>query len=147
MVRISVALVSGLLFGLGLTVSRMIDPAKVIGFLNIAGPWDPSLALVLVAAVAVAAIGFRLARNRHVPLCNRRFSAPTEQKLDARLVFGSVLFGIGWGLVGYCPGPALASLSLGHSGSILFVASMLVGMLAFSLIDRGVRKQRGAVQV
>lgn len=136
MLRILIALISGLLFGLGLTISRMIDPAKVIDFLNVTGRWDPSLLLVLITAVAVATIGFRLARNRFAPLCAASFSGPTEKRLDARLALGSVLFGIGWGLVGYCPGPALASLSLAHAPSVLFVASMLAGMLTFSLVDR-----------
>lgn len=136
MMRIVIALAAGLLFGLGLTISHMIDPAKVIDFLNVAGPWDPSLALVLVSAAGVATAGFRLARGRQMPLCGMRFHAPAEKRIDVRLASGAVLFGIGWGLVGFCPGPALASLSVGHSASLLFVAAMIGGMLTFGLIDR-----------
>lgn len=141
MSRILVGLLSGLLFGLGLTVSHMIDPAKVIAFLNVAGHWDPSLALVLVFAVAVTAIGYALGRSRSVPLCGTTFSKPSRSRLDIRLIAGAVLFGIGWGLVGYCPGPALASLSVGGSASVLFVAAMLGGMLLFNLLDRAMRRR------
>ncbi|HET8996337.1 MAG TPA: DUF6691 family protein [Acetobacteraceae bacterium] len=136
MTRILVGLLAGLLFGLGLTVSHMIDPAKVIGFLNIAGDWDPSLALVLFAAVTVAFAGFALARRWAAPLCDTRFSPPGKARLDMRLIAGAVLFGIGWGMVGYCPGPALASLSVGGLATLTFVAAMLTGMLLFNLLDR-----------
>ena len=134
--RFIVGLLAGLLFGLGLTVSHMIDPAKVIDFLNVAGSWDPSLALVLAAAVTVAGAGFALARRRAEPLCDTRFAEPSKTRLDMRLVGGAVLFGIGWGLVGYCPGPALASLSVGGLAPLVFVAAMLAGMLLFNLLDR-----------
>src|SRR5664279_4557442 len=108
-----ISLVSGLLFGLGLTISGMVNPAKVLGFLDVAGHWDPSLAFVMAAAIPVAAVGFAMARRRTVPLQALAFSGPTTSKVDVKLAAGAILFGVGWGLAGYCPGPALASLSFG----------------------------------
>ena len=134
--RIAVALFAGLLFGLGLTVSGMVNPAKVLGFLDLAGDWDPSLAFVMGGAIPVAAIGFALARRRRTPVCDTKFAGPTKTAIDARLLAGAALFGIGWGLAGYCPGPALASLSFGGGKVVLFVASMLVGMALFQWLDR-----------
>ena len=136
MTRSLVALLAGLLFGLGLVVSRMIDPAKVLGFLDLAGDWDPSLAFVMIGAIPVAAIGFRAARARPAPLFDTQFHGPTRAQLDGRLVAGAALFGVGWGLVGYCPGPALTSLALGRWQSFVFVAAMLVGMLGYRFRDR-----------
>lgn len=135
MLRSLVALAAGLLFGLGLTVSGMINPAKVLNFLDLAGHWDPSLAFVMAGAIPVAAIGFALARRRAAPLYAAGFSGPTKTQVDAPLVSGAILFGIGWGLVGYCPGPALASLGFGNWRTLLFVAAMLVGMGAFQCLD------------
>jgi hypothetical protein len=132
MARLVVALISGLLFGLGLTVSHMIDPAKVLGFLDLFGDWDPSLAFVMLGAIPVAALGYRLARRRIAPLCAAVYSGPTQRRIDRRLVGGTVLFGIGWGLVGYCPGPAVASIGLGNPGTWLFLAAMLAGMAGFA---------------
>ena len=134
-----VALGSGLLFGLGLTISGMINPAKVLGFLDFAGHWDPSLAFVMAAAIPVAAAGFAVARRCQAPLCATEFLGPTKSKLDSRLAAGAVIFGIGWGLAGYCPGPALASLGLGGWRVLVFVASMLVGMAAFRIWVPGIR--------
>jgi uncharacterized membrane protein YedE/YeeE len=122
------ALVSGLLFGLGLTVSQMINPAKVIGFLDILGDWDPSLAFVMATAIPITAAGYAVAKRCRSPLCALAFSPPTQAKIDRRLTVGAVLFGVGWGLVGYCPGPALAGLGFGNPATILFVFSMLIGM-------------------
>lgn len=136
MPRIFVALVAGLLFGLGLTVSGMINPAKVLGFLDLGGHWDPSLAFVMATAVLVAAGGFAVARRRPAPLCAPAFYGPAKTQIDARLVSGAVLFGIGWGLVGYCPGPALASLWFGSWRTLLFIAAMLAGMGGFQAFDR-----------
>ena len=132
MARILVALFAGLIFGLGLTVSQMVNPAKVIAFLDLFGNWDPSLAFVMLGAIPVAALGYRLARRRSAPLCAPTYSGPTRTGIDVRLIGGSVLFGIGWGLVGYCPGPAITSMALGNSATPLFVAAMLVGMVGFS---------------
>jgi uncharacterized membrane protein YedE/YeeE len=126
------ALASGLLFGLGLTISQMVNPAKVIAFLDIAGNWDPSLAFVMAAAIPVMMLGYALGRRLRSPLAAPDFDLPTRREIDWPLVVGAILFGVGWGLVGYCPGPALASILLGNPATVLFVASMLVGMAAYS---------------
>ncbi len=134
--------VAGLLFGLGLAVSRMTDPAKVLGFLDVAGPWDPSLAFVLAGATGVAAIGFPLVlRGRAAPLCDDRFHLPTARRVDRRLLAGAALFGVSWGLDGLCPGPALADLVPAAAGQAawpvpVFVAAMLAGMGLFELVRR-----------
>jgi uncharacterized membrane protein YedE/YeeE len=132
MMRIIVALIAGLIFGFGLSVSQMINPAKVLAFLDLAGDWDPSLAFVMLGAVPIAGLGYRLARFRPAPLCASNYSGPSQSRIDARLIAGAILFGIGWGLVGYCPGPAIASLGAGNPATLLFVAAMLMGMAAFS---------------
>jgi uncharacterized membrane protein YedE/YeeE len=132
MARTLTALVSGLIFGLGLAVSQMINPAKVLAFLDVFGAWDPSLAFVMLGAIPVAALGYRLARLRGTPLCASAYSVPGQTRIDRRLMGGAVLFGIGWGLVGYCPGPAIASLALGNPATLLFVTAMLVGMGGFA---------------
>ena len=136
MMALLAALVSGLLFGLGLTVSGMINPAKVLGFLDVAGRWDPSLALVMVAAIPVAALGFAAGRGRQTPLYAPTFMGPAKSHVDVRLVSGAVVFGSGWGLAGFCPGPALASIGLGRWPVLVFVAAMLTGMAAFSVLNR-----------
>ena len=142
--QVIAALAAGLLFGLGLTFSRMVDPAKVLGFLDIAGNWDPSLALVLVGATGTAAIGFRLVLGRRtVPLFAEAFNLPTARVIDRRLVIGAAIFGVGWGLVGLCPGPARAGLGLAFRPGGIFVIAMLVGMAAFELMGR-VRPRAGA---
>ena len=124
----AVAFLSGLLFALGLGVGGMTKPAKVLAFLDVAGNWDPSLALVMAGAIAVYAPASRWALRRSAPLCAARFQVPTRRDLDAPLIVGAALFGAGWGLAGYCPGPALVSLASGASGVVLFVAAMLAGM-------------------
>lgn len=133
MPSILVAFASGLLFGLGLTASQMINPAKVTGFLDLFGNWDPSLAFVMLSAIPVTALGYTLARRRATPYCAQAFVHPTATAIDRRLALGAVLFGIGWGLVGYCPGPASASLGFGNPGTLLFVGPMLLGMGGYSL--------------
>ncbi|MDR3518000.1 MAG: YeeE/YedE family protein [Azospirillaceae bacterium] len=130
------ALAAGLLFGLGLTGSGMIDPARVLGFLDVAGIWDPTLAFVMAGAVPVAMLGFRLTRHRSAPCCASEFQAPTRSAIDRSLVAGAILFGIGWGLVGYCPGPALAALGLGRTATGIFVGAMLAGMAIFEIARR-----------
>lgn len=129
---------AGLLFGAGLVISRMIDPEKVLGFLDIgaapAGGWDPSLAFVMATAIPVAMLGIALGRRMRAPLLVPAFSTPAASKIDRRLVAGAVLFGAGWGLVGYCPGPALAALGNLSSGTLVFVAAMAAGMGAFRLL-------------
>jgi uncharacterized membrane protein YedE/YeeE len=136
MVRFLASLASGLLFGLGLVISGMINPAKVLGFLDIAGAWDPSLALVMVGALIVAAPSYWLANRMHKPLCGTEFAPPARTVIDRQLIGGALLFGIGWGLVGYCPGPALASLGIGGGRTLLFIAAMLAGMAVFNMRDR-----------
>ena len=133
--QVIVALLAGLLFGLGLTLSRMINPAKVLGFLDIAGNWDPSLAFVLAGAVATTAVGFWLIRHhRTKPLLAEAFSLPTARTIDRRLVTGAAIFGVGWGLVGLCPGPALVGLTIAFRPVAIFVAVMLAGMVLFELL-------------
>jgi len=130
------ALLSGLIFGLGLIVSGMADPGKVLGFLDLAGNWDPSLALVMGGAVAVGLLAFALARRRSATLLGEALHLPTSRAVDRRLVLGSTLFGIGWGIAGFCPGPALTSLGTGNPKAILFVVGMLAGMGIFTLLER-----------
>ena len=128
--RIALALLSGALFGFGLSLSGMVDPARVIGFLDIAsGHWDPSLMFVLGGAVCVAFVAVAIQRRLSRPVLDTQFHLPERTDIDARLIVGSVLFGIGWGLAGFCPGPALSALTTGMTSVLLFVAAMTVGMV------------------
>jgi uncharacterized membrane protein YedE/YeeE len=127
MIRLLISLISGALFGVGLAIAQMTNPLKVLGFLDVAGDWDPSLAFVMGAAVMVTLVAFRVVLKRQAPLWDQRFHLPTLVKLDRRLLTGAALFGIGWGLTGYCPGPALATLLSGNQEAWLFVPAMLVG--------------------
>lgn len=129
------ALLSGLLFGLGLIIAGMANPAKVLGFLDIGGQWDPSLALVMASAVTVAILGFIWGKKRQTSLLGQPVHLPTSTHIDKRLIGGSVLFGIGWGLAGICPGPVLVLVGAGMFKGILFMAAMLAGMAIFSLIE------------
>ncbi|HSE77655.1 MAG TPA: YeeE/YedE family protein [Alphaproteobacteria bacterium] len=122
---------AGFVFGAGLVVSQMVDPAKVLGFLDIAGAWDPSLALVMVGALAVTAIGYRVTFHHGRPLAAERFQLPTRTDIDPPLVVGAALFGLGWGMAGYCPGPAIASLAFGQTEIVVFVLAMLAGMATY----------------
>lgn len=122
-----VSLVAGVVFGLGLAVAEMTNPLKVLDFLDLAGNWDPSLAFVMGGAVLVTLVAFRFVLRRPVPLYGERFHLPTLTQLDRKLLGGAALFGIGWGLAGYCPGPALATILSGNSETWLFVPAMLVG--------------------
>jgi len=124
---------SGLLFGIGLIVAGMADPAKVLAFLDLAGAWDPSLALVMGGAIAVGLIGFSLAGKRPRSLVGGAMHLPTARDIDARLIGGSLAFGVGWGLAGFCPGPALVALGAGQFKALVFVAAMLLGMGVFEL--------------
>ncbi len=130
------ALVAGLLFGVGLIVSGMANPAKVLGFLDVAGHWDPSLAFVMAGAIAVGTLAFLIAGRRGRSWLGRPIQWPTATGITARLVLGSAVFGIGWGLAGFCPGPALVALGSGVPKAIGFVGAMLVGMAVFSLLER-----------
>lgn len=127
----SISLVAGLVFGIGLLLSGMSSPAKILGFLDIGGRWDPSLAFVMAGAIAVAAIAFTTAKRMQVSLSGAPMRMPVATAIDARLVTGGLLFGIGWGLAGFCPGPALVAAAAGHIKAILFCGAMLMGMLVF----------------
>ncbi len=126
----------GLLFGLGLILSGMTDPGKVIGFLDLAGNWDPSLALVMGGAIAVGFFAFALAKKRTLSFLGGAMRLPSSHQIDRKLVVGAVLFGAGWGLAGFCPGPALVSLASGQTKAAVFVLFMLAGMLVFELLER-----------
>ena len=128
--------VVGLLFGLGLMLAGMTDPAKVIGFLDLLGNWDPSLALVMAGAIAVGVGAFAVARQRTTNLLGGALHLPTSQQIDKPLVIDAALFGAGWGLAGFCPGPAIVSMASGQTKAIVFVAFMLLGMWGFELFSR-----------
>jgi uncharacterized membrane protein YedE/YeeE len=132
-------LISGLVFGIGLVVSGMADPAKVLSFLDLFGAWDPSLALVMGGAVVVTFVGYRLVLRRKGPMLLERFDLPETRLIDLRLVGGAALFGIGWGIGGLCPGPAIVALPLLAPGTLVFVPAMLVGIVA------GVRLRNAAI--
>ena len=136
MTRTIASFVCGLLFGIGLLISGMTEPSKVQGFLDIFGAWDATLAFVMAGAVAVASAGFALARMRGAPMLGGSFAWPTRHDIDTPLVAGSALFGIGWGLAGICPGPALVNLAGLSAGIIAFVAAMVLGMFGFELWQR-----------
>ncbi len=127
---------SGLLFAVGLAVAGMTQPSKVVGFLDFAGDWDPSLAFVMMGAIAVYFVANRLVTRRSAPLVDSMFHLPTRRDIEPKLVIGAGLFGIGWGLAGYCPGPGLSSLGTGALPALLFVASMATGMLSFEALQK-----------
>jgi uncharacterized membrane protein YedE/YeeE len=139
--------VVGLMFGVGLMASGMTDPGKVIGFLDLFGAWDPSLALVMGGAVVVGFFAFALAKKRTTTFLGGALRFPTSTQMDKPLVIGSLIFGAGWGLGGFCPGPALVSMADGQSKAMLFVAAMLVGMVGFELMDRLVHAPRKSEMV
>lgn len=128
------ALLSGLLFGLGLIISGMANPAKVTRFLDLAGHWDPSLALVMIGAISIGLVSFSVMTKRTLSILKQSIQLPKAKKIDAPLIIGSALFGIGWGLAGICPGPALVLLTSGFSEVMVFVAAMLAGMWLFRII-------------
>ncbi len=136
------SLLAGLVFGLGLIISGMANPAKVLGFLDLAGAWDPSLAFVMGGAVLVGFFAFLLAKKRTVSLLGAPLRLPAAQHIDRRLIVGSVLFGVGWGLAGFCPGPGLVALGMGSPKAVAFVVAMLTGMGLFELLE----KRRHAAQ-
>ena len=138
---LATALLAGLLFGIGLIVSGMSDPAKVLGFLDLAGPWDPSLALVMAGAIAVGWVAFRLAGRRSTSLLGLKMNLPGATQIDRRLIAGSLMFGVGWGIAGFCPGPALVALGMGQAKAVVFVLAMLAGICpgpALTLLGAGV---------
>ena len=135
------ALLAGLVFGFGLVLSGMSNPAKVLGFLDLAGAWDPSLLCVMAAALGVGVIAFAFARRRGRTLLGEALTLPTARDIDRRLVGGSLLFGVGWGMAGFCPGPALVTLGMGEWKAAVFVVAMLCGMGVFELLE-GVKGKR-----
>ncbi|WP_310613764.1 YeeE/YedE family protein [Limnohabitans sp.] len=140
--------VVGLLFGLGLMLSGMTDPAKVIGFLDLFGNWDPSLAFVMCGAIAVGFFAFALAKKRTTSFLGGALHLPKSNQIDRRLVIGSLVFGAGWGLAGFCPGPALVSMATGQDKALVFVLAMVFGMIAYEVAQRFVHspKQHKATQ-
>ena len=122
-----VALFCGTIFGIGLVISQMVNPAKVLGFLNVFGEWDPSLALVMIGALIISSPLFHLFKNKEKPIFYTSFSISENKEIDKRLIFGSILFGAGWGLAGLCPGPAISSIALLNISSVIFVFSMFIG--------------------
>ena len=122
-----VSLICGIIFGIGLVISEMINPTKVLGFLNLFGEWDPSLALVMIGALIISSPLFHLFKNKEKPIFSSNFSISSKKEIDQKLIFGSILFGAGWGLVGLCPGPAITSIALLNASSAIFVVSMFIG--------------------
>lgn len=134
--RIITSLIAGLVFGIGLIISGMTNPAKVLGFLDLAGLWDPSLALVMGGAIAVGVVAFQIARKRSKSLLGDPMRLPSATQVDRRLLLGGLAFGVGWGLAGFCPGPALASLAVGGTKPAIFTVAMIGGMVIYELIER-----------
>ena len=130
------AFVAGFVFGLGLIIAGMANPEKILNFLDLAGNWDPSLLFVMVGAIAVGMVAFAVAARRASSVLGLPMQLPTTRTIDARLVGGSLLFGIGWGLAGFCPGPAIVALGVGYAKAGAFIAAMLVGMAVVDLVER-----------
>lgn len=133
--RLIVAVICGLLFGAGLVVSDMVNPARVLAFLDVAGNWDPSLAFVMGGALIPSSIAYMIKRRRSRPILDTKFHVPANRRIDTKLVSGAALFGLGWGLVGLCPGPAIAFLVTGRSESAVFAAAMLAGMFVHRIVS------------
>jgi hypothetical protein len=144
--RIAAAYVAGLVFGLGIAISGMANPVKVLNFFDLAGSWDPSLAFVMGSALIVTFAGYHFVLKRSRPLVEERFQIPHNRNIDIRLIGGSVLFGIGWGISGFCPGGALPALGTGRTEAILFVLALVAGILAAQAITRLSQNNRAAPQ-
>lgn len=138
------SLLAGFVFGLGLIVSGMTNPAKIVAFLDLMGAWDPSLAFVMLGANAVGVAAFLVANKRAMSFIGAEMKLPTDRHIDRRLIVGSLLFGIGWGIGGFCPGPSLVALGMAEAKAMVFVAAMLTGMGVFELIER--RRQPSALR-
>ena len=136
--------VAGLLFGLGLLLSGMSDPGKVLGFLDLLGSWDPSLALVMAGAILVGMLAFTVAKKRTINFLGGALHLPTANQIDRRLVIGALLFGAGWGLAGFCPGPSLVSMFSGQPKAAVFVLAMVIGMLLYEAADRWIHRPRAS---
>ncbi len=143
--RALAGLFAGLIFSVGLTISGMFNPAKVLNFLDIAGTWDPSLIFVMGGALIVTFIGYRTVLGREAPLFDSRFHVPTRSDIDGRLLTGAALFGVGWGVGGYCPGPAMTSLSLGGSPTLVFLLCMVGGMIVVRRMPGGAGRRAATV--
>jgi len=142
MKSIVTALIAGLLFGFGLIASEMVNPSKVIGFLDLfGGNWDPSLAFVMGGALITTFIGYRFVLKRERPIVAEKFDLPTKTDLDARLIGGASLFGIGWGMAGYCPGPAIVAMPFMYQETFVFVGSMIIGMFIYNLFDKAMAQR------
>ena len=128
-----VALFCGIIFGIGLVISQMINPAKVLGFLNVFGEWDPSLAFVMIGALIISSPLFHLFKKKEKPIFSASFSIPENKEIDKKLIIGSILFGVGWGLAGLCPGPAISSIALFNVSSVTFVIAMFFGFYVMKL--------------
>lgn len=131
-----VSFISGLIFSIGLGLSGMLQPTKIVGFLDLFGNWDPSLIFVMAGAIIVHALAYFFIKKKESPLLSPKFFLPSKTKIDRQLLLGAGLFGIGWGISGFCPGPGLVSLASGELASLIFVASMLIGMFAFNFYDK-----------
>mgnify|MGYP005839904439 CR=1 FL=1 len=138
------ALMAGLVFGFGLVIAEMVNPAKVLAFLDVSGHWDPSLAFVMGAALIVTAVGYRLVWKMRQPVFGKHFVVPQTREIDRRLALGAVLFGIGWGLVGLCPGPAIAALSFGGAPAWIFLGAMSAGVAMFDLSPLAPRRAQAS---
>jgi uncharacterized membrane protein YedE/YeeE len=136
--------VAGLLFGLGLLLSGMSDPGKVLGFLDLLGTWDPSLALVMAGAILVGMLAFTVAKKRTMNFLGGALHLPTANQIDRRLVIGALLFGAGWGLAGFCPGPGIVSMFSGQPKAAVFVLAMVIGMLLYEAADRWIHQPRAS---
>ena len=142
--RALAGLIAGIIFGFGLSLSQMVSPAKVQGFLDLAGDWDPSLALVMLGAVLLTFAGYRFVLRRKAALLDRKFHLPKRAEIDVSLIGGAAIFGIGWGLSGLCPGPAIASLGYGSLPAAAFVAAMVAGFALAPIVSRSLgREARG----
>ncbi len=140
------SLLAGVLFGAGLTISDMVNPARVLGFLDVAGDWDPTLMFVMAGGLAVTIVGYRLVLRRAAPLACGKFDLPTQRQIDLPLVGGSALFGIGWGLAGICPGPAFTDLATPEPKVLLFVAAMLIGMICAKMWRSGPKQAQSPLK-
>ena len=135
------ALVIGAIFGIGIAISGMINPAKVLNFFDIAGTWDPSLALVMISALITAMIGYRVTFGQfQKPILNESFTVPTNTTIDKRLIGGSAIFGIGWGISGFCPGASIPALGVGETSAVLFTASLIAGIFVARTINNAMQK-------